>query len=519
MNIYHGDIISCDDKNSQYQYLAEDKGRIVFLGGRLPDEYSSLPVFEIGEGALLPAFADTHVHLASYAIFSATTDIKDAASHEELITALKEYDTRDKPPFILSFGASAHSVKEKRLPVRAELDAAFPGKPVFIVCYDGHSCVINSKMRDMMPKKIYNMRGFDAESGIITRDAFYSSVDFITGKVPITALVDNIARAYDRMAANGVGTVHASEGVGFALDLDVTISSRIARGQKSGFQTRLFFQTRDLAKIKKLGLPRAGGCFDAAIDGCFGCCDAALLSPYEGTDNTGILYRSEEEVRKFVLDAHREGLQAVIHCIGDKSSEIFISAVENAQKLFPRDDARHGMIHADLLDDEKRRRIVNAGIHISRQPYMVNWNLEPEEYYQSILGKRSKELSQYKKELAMGMRIAAGSDAPVTNPHPMNAIHKLLNHKNPDDDITIEQALRMHTYEGAALAFDEKDRGSLEIGKIADFVILDKNPMKIKSDGLKNIKCAKLFLSGKLYKNGQSGFGALLKSFAGGGKI
>jgi hypothetical protein len=275
----------------------------------------------------------------------------------------------------------------------------------------------------------------------------------------------------------------------------------------------MFFQTCDLTKVKRRNFPRVGGCFAAAIDGCFGCCDAAMLEPYEGTDNTGILYRSEEEVKNFVFNAHKEGYQVSLHCIGDKATEIFLNAVENAQKLFPRDDARHAMIHADLTNDSQKRRIVDAGIHLSRQPFFMDWNLEPNEYYEKIMGDRLKNMSLYKKELNMGMRIAAGSDAPVSNPDPMKGIHKLLNHSNPDDNITIEQALRMYTYEGAALTFDEKERGSLETGKIADFAILDKNPMKIPASELQDVKCEKLYLSGKPYKNGQSGINALLRSF------
>jgi len=359
-------------KNSLYQYLAEENGRIAFLGNTLPEKYAALPVVEIGDGALLPAFADTHVHLSSYAVFAATTDIKSVTPHEELIATLKAYDTRERPPFIISFGASAHSVTEKWLPFRSELDAAFPEKPVLIVCYDGHSCLINSKMRDIIPQKVHGMRGFDAQSGYITRDAYFASVDFITGKVPVPALIDNIVRAYDRMAANGIGMVHAAEGVGFPMDLDVTLSSRIARGQKSGFQTRIFFQTCELAKVKRRKFPRIGGCFAVALDGCFGCCDAALFEPYEGTNDTGILYRGEDEVRDFVLNAHREGFQVSLHCIGDRAAEIFIRAVENAQKLSPRDDARHTVIHADLTNDDQKRRIVDAGIHLSRQPYFLN---------------------------------------------------------------------------------------------------------------------------------------------------
>ena len=87
--IYHGQIISCDEKNSLYSYLVEENGRIAYLGDRLPDQYAGAHVTEI-MGALMPSFVDTHIHFSSYAVFSATIDIKSAASHEEMAEILLE---------------------------------------------------------------------------------------------------------------------------------------------------------------------------------------------------------------------------------------------------------------------------------------------------------------------------------------------------------------------------------------------------------------------------------------------
>jgi len=516
-NVYHGDIISCDNKNSLYSYLAEENGRIVYLGDKLPEKYSRANTIEV-KGALLPAFVDTHVHFSSWAIFSATTDIKSSTSHEEMLEALLDYDRRENPKNILSFGASAHSVKEKRLMTKEELDRAFPDKPVSIICYDGHSSINNTAMLRRYPKAVQEARGFDMQYGNITRESFYLAVDFVTGQISVFTLMNNISKAFDRLAAAGVGMVHAAEGVGFAGDLDVTLCSTIARGQKSGFQTRIFFQTLDLNKVIKRKLPRSGGCFAAALDGCFGVCDAALTSPYEGQpDNSGILYRDPKEVRNYIMASHRKGLQVTLHCIGDKAVDIFLDAVTAAQKDSPREDPRHTVIHGEMLRPEQRQRILELGIPLARQPYFINWNLEPPEYYKRIMGSRAADLAPYKKELDMGIIIGAGSDAPVSNPVPLAAIHKLLNHSDPSKNVTIEQALRMHTWNGAYMTFDEKERGSLENGKIADMILLDQNPMKVKPEEIKNIKVSETILSGKKYIPGQKPASAIMRTITGQG--
>ena len=106
-----------------------------------------------------------------------------------------------------------------------------------------------------------------------------------------------------------------------------------------------------------------------------------------------------------------------------------------------------------------------------------------------------------------GFVLALCSQASVEN---VKAIHKLLNQPDPSKNISIEQALRMHTYNGAYITFDERERGSLEAGKIADMVILDKNPMKIKPAGLKDIRVTETVLSGKRYQPGQKPSSALI---------
>lgn len=518
MKVYKGTIVTCDKNGTVASYLVEEKGRIAFVGDTLPERYAGLPMEDLSDRALLPAFCDTHIHFSSYATFAATIDIKDVTSNDEMVQLLREYDQKKRPKLILAFGASAHSVAEKRVIDRRQLDKAFPDKPVLIVKYDGHSCVCNTAMLKMLPQGVQAMRGFDGETGLLDKEAFYGATNFVAAKVSPLQLIKNQIAAFDRLADYGVGMIHAVEGVGFPLDMDVDLARLVARGLKNRFNVRLFFQTMDVGKVQKRRLPRIGGCFLTALDGCFGTVDAAVLEPYTNGSN-GVLYYTDEQVLDFVRKAHGAGLQIAVHCIGDAAVEQAVCAFEIAQRENPRKDARHIIIHADLMNDSQRQRLIELGISIARQPCFTEWNLEPYEYYQTILGERADQLAPYRRELEMGLRIAAGSDAPVTNPDPIEGIHRLINQRNPQDNITVWEALRMYTWEGAYLSFDETQRGSLEPGKIADMTVLSANPLTIPAELFRELRAERLILAGRDYVKGQSVLSMLLGALHGRNRI
>ena len=118
------------------------------------------------------------------------------------------------------------------------------------------------------------------------------------------------------MASVGIGMIHSVSGVGFSHDLDVDMERYFGAGLKNGMQYRVFFQTMDTEKVIKRGLTRIGGCFETALDGCFGSKDASLLIPYENSNDCGVLYYSDEKVTEFCKKANRAGLQIEMHAIG-----------------------------------------------------------------------------------------------------------------------------------------------------------------------------------------------------------
>ena len=522
MNIFHGKVISLDDQDRIYQYLVEDQGRIVYLGDDLPPEYKNgKSQIELGDQVLIPAFGDGHLHFSTWALFAASYfDVREAKDIPEIQDMTRNFiDKNPKLKVIIAFGVSKHSVKEKRLITRIELDQVCPDIPMLLACYDGHRSVVNTRLLDLFPDNIRDLQGFYGDKGHLFNEAHYEGVDFITSLVPPLDLVKNILKGYDLLADYGIGIIHTTEGIGFPNDLDITLVSLVAKakGYKNRLQTRLFFQTMDVNKALKRGFPRIGGCFETALDGCFGACDAALHEPYShDPTNKGILYQTEEQVNNFAREANRAGLQIEMHAIGDAAVSRAVKAIELALEDYPRNDHRHTIIHACLIKPEDLKKIARLGIGITLQPGFLISPLEPVEYLEEILGDRVYVSSPLQSILDAGIHLSGGSDAPVAHPDPIEGIYGACNHPyDPAQSVSIRDALRMYTYEIAWTSFDEKERGSLEVGKIADLVVLNQNPLVMDPKDLLALEVEKLFLHGEEYKPGMGIAGMLWNTFIG----
>jgi len=510
MTVYKGAIVSCDEGGRVHRYLVEDRGIILHVGDDLPDAYAGGSLVDLGERALLPSFADTHIHFASMALFRSGINVMDARSNKEIRERIGAFLPRTRAKVVIAFGASPHSVEERRLLSREELDGV-TGRPVMVVKYDGHACIVNSALLEKLPEGVKSLRGYDRESGEMNQEAFFAVSDYVSGTLSVPDLVRSMQKSIDYMASRGIGLIHTVSGVGFPRDLDVDMERFVGRSAGSGFQMRLFFQTMDVEKVLSRGLPRIGGCFATALDGCFGSRDAALKEPYRGGEDRGVLYYSDKEVTDFCKRANRAGLQIEMHAIGDAAFDQAAKALGAALEDFPREDHRHGIIHACLPTEEGLEICRRYAIHIPLQTSFIDWPQEPGSYLREIMGERERELNPLRRFLDRGIAISAGSDAPCTDPDPLLWIHNACNHSEPSQSLSLEEALRMATWQGCWASFDEKERGSLEAGKRADMVILDRNPHGVPRDELKTIRVESLLLGGRAYrKQSRNWLGAVL---------
>ena len=497
MKIYEGNILTCDAQNRVYKYLVEDGGRICYVGDELPAEYAKGERISLGAKALIPAFGDSHIHFASFATFHAGLNVADAKSNAEILEMIRDFVPTCDDKLIIAFGASPHSVAERQFVTRAQLDEVCLDKPLFMIKYDGHTCVVNTKLLEILKKKVRHLRGYHEDTGEMNQEAFFAFSDYVSSSVPPLKLIGNMQKAADYLASKGIGMIHSVSGVGYTMDLDVDMENWFARGIGNGLQMRVYFQTMDVKKAKRRKLMRIGGCFDAALDGCFGSEDAAMLQPYENSDNCGILYYSDETVAEFCKKANREGMQIEIHAIGDAAFAQATRGLKAALDDYPREDHRHTIIHACLPTDEGIAICTEYGIALAIQSAFIDWPNEPNEYLERILGARAAKLNPFKTYADHGIVQAIGSDGPCTDPNPIVWLHKACN--NGDQSLTVQQALKMCTYNTYWMSFDEAERGSLEVGKIADMVILSENPYAMPTTELNTLRVEQLLLQGLPY--------------------
>ena len=503
MRCYEGNILTVNAQNAVYRYLIEDKGRILYVGNALPEEYKNVKRLRLGKRALVPAFVDTHQHFASYSTFHAGLNVMEAKSNQEIAEMIQSFAAASSQKTLIAFGISPHSVQEKQLITRRELDGACSDKEIMVVKYDGHACVINTKLLQKLSKKICRLRGYHPDTGEMNQEAFFAVSNYITNSISIPELIKNMQTAVDDLAAKGIGCVHTVSGVGFIANLDISMEQLFAKGLNNGFQIRVFPQSLNVKAAIRRKIPRIGGCFECALDGCFGSHDASLHSPYiDDEKDYGVLYYEDERIQDFCKKANRAGLQIELHAIGDRAFDQACRCIKAALDDYPRTDHRHGIIHDCLPTEEGISICKKYDIQMPVQSAFIDWPQEPENYLKSILGKeRTEKLNPIRTFLQNDILVSFGSDAPCTEPDPIMWMDKAVNNPNTKEEITIEEALRCCTYNGYKACFDEKDRGSLEIGKIADMVILSENPYEIEKEKIGEIKVERTILKGRPYRS------------------
>ena len=219
MTVYHGNILTVNPSDEVCRYLVEHRGRIVYVGNELPKKYCHAPIVELGERALIPPFADTHQHFASFSAFNAGLNVMEARSNREILSMVDRFAAESPAKTLIAFGASPYSVEERCLVSREELDSVTHGKPLFLVKYDGHACIVNTALLKKLPKKVKSLRGYHADTGEMNQEAFFAVSDYITNSISPLELLRDMQLAADFEASKGIGLIHTVSGVGFMLNL------------------------------------------------------------------------------------------------------------------------------------------------------------------------------------------------------------------------------------------------------------------------------------------------------------
>ena len=492
----NGNFISCEEENRLFSVLVEDGGRIVYTGDTVPAEYAGAETVDLNGACAIPCFGDTHAHFTSTAYLQVDTRVSDNLS--EVLEHIGKTCATINTPFITGFGLSPHAVKEKRLPTAQELDKIVD-KPLFIKKYDGHSGVLNTAMMDFLPQELADGPGLDRETGLCVGETYQKIATYLVGIKEITpqeaqALFDKTIHSY---LSRGYNLIVPVEGM---ANSNANVELTQANDGKTPLRFRTFFQTLDVDKVLECGYKRVGGCYATALDGCFGAEDAALLEPYDNDPaNKGWLVYDQQTITDFAIKANRAGLQMCLHAIGDAAVEQCFLAYEAALADCPREDHRHIILHADLFPEKYLERAGKLDLYCAVQSEFVNWKEEPVEFLAGIVGDRAYQKHCFTKMLAAGLTLTNGSDSPCTHGDPFYAIWSACNHPNPAYSLDALTALKMSTLYPAMLTFDEKDMGTLTNGKVADFLVLDRNILGIPKTDIKDLRIKQIYHGGMQY--------------------
>jgi predicted amidohydrolase YtcJ len=389
------------------------------------------------------------------------------------------------------------------MPTRTELDRVSPDNPVFLLHATCHMCAFNSRALEIIDLPL-NLAGVDMESGRptgVVRDpgiltyVHPTMSNFIAEDEKVEFLQQASRMALDK----GITTLHALDGGDLGPG-----DSRVIWNNRDKFDVRVvcYNQSMDLGEVKALGLPRVGGCICA--DGAFEAHTAALFEPYtDEPDNYGDLTYSQETMDKFILEANRAGLQIAVHCESERSIEQVLWALEKALRDFPRTDHRHRLEHLELPTFNQLERMAKAGIMTGMQPAFIPAFIGSEkmEIYETLLGSgRLNRVHPYRTILDHGIPVCGGSDSPVTPYDPLTGVQAAVSHPNADERVSLYEALEMFTKTAAWSAFEDKEKGTIEPGKLADLAVLESDPFTVDTAKISDIKIEAVYLGGKLFE-------------------
>ncbi len=503
MQVFHGTIITCDDNNTIANYLVEREGRIAYLGNTLPSQYEVVPPIELGNNVALPAFVDTHTHYSGFSMLHKLFPISNYDSNAKILEMISDYAKNTKENLVVGFGATEFGVSEGYLLLKEQLDKACPDKPCVVVKQDAHSAVANRLFIDAVKSKIENLRGFNPMTGELKQEAFMAACEYVSHGLSTKKVIDSMVETSDYLASKGVGLVCSASGMGFVRDYDFDMERSVAKGMDNGMQIRVAYQCANVDKIAKKDMTRV---VFANLDGTFANQDAALIDDYNNAKHKGVSFYSDVEVQKFCVNANRAGYQIALHAMGDAAFEQAANAIAMALEDYPRYDHRHIILHAPLPTDKGLKICQKYNIMISAKPWLLTNVNGVDEFIKGRLAEeRYNNINPLRKITDMGIKVCFNSDAPASNPCPIGWIHDACNNKNPEQSVSVYEALRMATYNGAYSLFDEKERGSLEMGKSCDLVILDGNPYEIPVEELNTLSIAELYLKGKPYQRSRTG--------------
>ncbi|MFN0140740.1 MAG: amidohydrolase [Pyrinomonadaceae bacterium] len=519
--VTNANIRTMDAKRTVARSMAVLNGKIIAVGSDATTRSFVGPktrVVNAGGKTVIPGFNDAHVHFMETGSQLSSVDLRDAKSPEEFVRRIREFAAKlPKGRWILGGKWDHENWTPSDLPTAAMIDAATPNNPVFIDRLDGHMALANSLAMKLAG---VNKETKDVDGGLIVRDAGGNptgvfkdaAMSYLNRVIPNPSLEERLEAAQaatDYAASLGVTSVQD-----MSAGTDVGVYQELLR--RGTLKTRVY-ACSTLAGYKRwesTGVRAAFGssmlrvgCLKGYADGSLGSTTAWFFEPYLDDPKTSGLASDEiTQTPDLVMGADRAGLQINIHAIGDRANDEILDIFERTAAANGARDRRFRIEHAQHLRSVDIPRFGSQKVVASMQPFHIiddgRWA------WKRLDEKRIKGTYAFRTLLDTGAVLAFGSDSPVAPLNPLLGVYaavtrRTLDDKNPngwipEQKISVDETVRAFTFGSAYGEFQDDVKGTLETGKVADFVILSEDIFSIDPVKIRDVRVVLTVVNGKV---------------------
>ncbi len=494
--LHNATIYSVDDAFSTFEAMAIKDGRILALGTEreILNEYDAPQIIDCGKQFIYPGFIDGHCHFLGYGRTLQEVNLDSTASFAEVIERVKGFKPTNSRGWIIGRGWDQNDWADQSFPSRTILDSLYPSTPVALQRIDGHAMLVNAEaMRRAKIDASTTVSGGDIDfsKGILIDNA----MNLITAILPAYSREDDIAAllaAQERCFAAGLTTVDDAGLMKSDVDL---IKQLHAENQ---LKMRLYVMLAD-DSINYAHYMRAGidtterltvRAFKFYADGALGSRGACLLAPYDDVlpYSYGLMLREPLHFRKKAYDLRKAGFQMCTHAIGDSANRVMLDIY--GEVVGDSTDHRWRIEHAQVLHQNDLSKFAKYHVIPSVQPTHATSDMPwaPQRLGRSRV-MRAYAYRELKEQIGM---VALGTDFPVEGISPIHTFYAAIARKDlkgqpaegfqKENALNREEALRGITIWPAIANFEEHKKGSLEVGKWADLVVLDQDIMKCREE-------------------------------------
>lgn len=498
---------------------SSDEAMRLIRAGRESGIWPDAEIVDLHGKCVLPGLIDDHQHVQTYARGLLKVDLTDARSVGEVKALVRAQAEKTAPgKLILGSGFDQTKFAEHRLPTRWDLDEAAPANPVVITRYCLHINIANSLAlekggifdKDDVPHGIE--RGENGKlTGCMQEREAAALINTITDGVDLSdeELKDAVVEALHRANSYGITSVHPIQGklcnlfeqTSLYQDLrdDGRLTARIYIGDDEMPGCNIRTGLGD--EMVKYGF------YKIYTDGSLGGRTALMTQPYaDDPGNTGACHYSQEELDKMVKEAYDRRLQTAVHAIGDKACEMTLLALKRAHDADPRpwDEVRFRLTHCSLINDRIIALLREMPMLIDMQPGYVSTNIH---WSDDRVGERAPYLFAWKTLMGLGQRLCGSSDLPCENLNPLVGVYAVETRSGydgylpegwqPQERLTRYEAVSLYTKNPAYASFEEDLKGTIEVGKLADFAVFDRDIFAVPAPELLQAQVERTVLGGK----------------------